>query len=80
MFSLDFPHFANGGGADRSGSARVVAQGAPPGRVLRYSVSEVGVTGVGVTGVGAVPARRKEGGIRTAAAMRNRGNDRTTAA
>ena len=35
---------------------------------MRYSVSEVGVTGVG-----AVPARRKDGVIRTAAAMRNLG-------
>ena len=76
MFSLDFTHFANGGGADRSGSARVVTQGAPPGRVLRYSVPEVGVTGVGAGPAvrdALFPSRRKAGGIRTAAAMRNLG-------
>lgn len=47
VFSLDFTHFANSGGADRSGSARVVAEGAPLGGVLRYSNREVGVIGMG---------------------------------
>ena len=71
VFSLDFPHFANGGGADLSGSERVVVQGAPLGGVLRYSVPEVGVTGVGA--VAAQAGRDPDGG---GDAQPGRGNDR----
>ena len=65
----------HGRGPLLSGSVQVVSEGAIGG-VLRYSVPEVGVTGVG-TGPAVrdalFPARRKEGGIRTAAAMHNVG-------
>ena len=68
----------HGLGEEVSGSVRVVAEGSPLGGVLRY-----GVPGVGVTGVGAgtavrdalFPARRKQGGIRTAAALHNPGEE-----
>ena len=57
---------------------RVLAEGAPLGGVLRYSVPGVGVTGVG-TGAAVrdalFPARRKQGGIRTAAALHNPGEE-----
>ena len=56
-----------------SGSVRVVSDG-PIGGGVRYSVPGVGVTGVGaslpVRDV-VFPARRQEGGIRTAAALHN---------
>ena len=60
-----------------SGSVKVMSEG-PIGGVLRYSVPMVGVTGVGVGPAvrdALFPARRKEGGIRTAAAMRNVGEE-----
>ncbi len=67
----------HGRGAEVSGSVKVVSEG-PIGGVLRYSVPGVGVTGVGA-GLpmrdALFPARRKEGGIRTAAAMRNLGEE-----
>lgn len=57
------------------GSLRV-ASGLPIGGLVRYSVPGVGVTGVGagppVRDV-LIPARRREGGIRTAAAVHNPG-------
>ena len=56
-----------------SGSVKVVADG-PIGGLVRYSVPGVGVAGVGTsTPVRDVlfPARREEGGIRTAAAIHN---------
>ena len=52
---------------------KVVSEGAIGG-VLRYSVPGVGVTGVGAGTPlrdALFPARRQQGGIRTAAAMRN---------
>ena len=56
-----------------SGSLRVAA-GVPIGGLVRYSVPGVGVTGVGA-GLPVrdilFPARRREGGIRTAAALHN---------
>ena len=67
----------HGRGSLVSGSVKVVAEG-PIGGVLRYSVPRVGVTGVG-TGPAVqdalFPARRKQGGIRTAAAMHNLGEE-----
>ena len=66
----------HGRGAEVSGSVRVVAEGAPLGGVLRYSVPGVGVIGVGagMTVRDALfPARRQQGGIRTAAALHNPG-------
>ena len=66
----------HGLGEEVSGSVRVLAEGAPLGGVLRYSVPGVGVTGVGAgTAVrdALFPARRKQGGIRTAAALHNPG-------
>ena len=68
----------HGRGAEVSGSVRVASEGAPLGGVLRYSVPGVGVTGVG-TGLAVrdalFPARRKQGGIRTAAALHNPGEE-----
>ena len=65
----------HGRGEEVSGSVKVVSEG-PVGGVLRYRVPGVGVTGVG-TGPAVrdalFPARRKQGGIRTAAALRNLG-------
>ena len=66
----------HGRGAEVSGSVRVVAEGAPLGGVLRYGVPGVGVTGVGTSTPvrdALFPARRKQGGIRTAAALHNPG-------
>ena len=63
----------HGRGEELSGSVKVVSEGAIGG-VLRYSVPGVGVTGVGAgTSLrdALFPARRQQGGIRTAAAMRN---------
>ena len=68
----------HGRGEEVSGSVRVVAEGAPLGGVLRYSVPGVGVTGVG-TGQpmrdALFPARRRQVGIRTAAALHNPGEE-----
>ena len=58
-----------------SGSVRVVSEGSIGG-MLRYRIPGVGVTGVGAGPPlrdALFPARRKEGGIRTAAALRNVG-------
>ena len=60
-----------------SGSVKVVSEG-PLGGVLRYSAPRVGVTGVGTARAvrdALFPARRKQGGIRTAAAMHNVGEE-----
>ena len=68
----------HGRGAEVSGSVRVVAEGAPIGGVLRYGVPMVGVTGVGAgrpVRDALFPARRKAGGIRTAAALHNLGEE-----
>ena len=68
----------HGRGAEVSGSVRVVAEGAPLGGVLRYGVPMVGVTGVGAgrpVRDALFPARRKQGGIRTAAALHNLGEE-----
>ena len=73
----ELPVSTHGRGDDVSGSVRVVAHGAIGG-VLRYSVPMVGVTGVGAgTPVrdALFPARRKQGGLRTAAAMHNPGEE-----
>ena len=67
----------HGRGEEVSGSVRVVSDGAIGG-VLRYRVPGVGVTGVGaglLVEDALFPARRKQGGIRTAAAMRNPGEE-----
>ena len=67
----------HGRGSELSGSVQVVSEGAIGG-VLRYSVPGVGVTGVGAgppVGDALFPARRREGGIRTAAAMHNLGEE-----
>ena len=60
-----------------SGSVKVVS-GGPLGGGVRYSVPGLGVTGVGASPpVGDVlfPARRQEGGIRTATALHNLGEE-----
>ena len=60
-----------------SGSVKVVSDG-PIGGVVRYSVPEVGVAGVGASEpVRDVlfPARRQAGGVRTAAALHNLGEE-----
>ena len=65
----------HGQGELLSGSLRVVS-GVPIGGLVRYSVPGVGVAGVGASQpVWDVlfPARRREGGIRTAAALHNLG-------
>ena len=67
----------HGRGEEVSGSVKVVSEGAIGG-VLRYSVPRVGVTGVGAgrpVADALFPARRRQGGIRTAAAMRNLGGE-----
>ena len=67
----------HGRGEEVSGSVKVVSDGAIGG-VLRYRVPMVGVTGVGTAAAvrdALFPARRKQGGIRTAAAMRNLGEE-----
>ena len=60
-----------------TGSVRVKADG-PIGGVLRFDIPEIGVAGVGASqpvGDAIFPARRKEGGINTGAAIRNLGDD-----
>ncbi len=67
----------HGRGPQVSGAVKVVSEG-PIGGVLRFSVPGVGVTGVGTAlpvRDALFPARRKEGGIRTAAAMHNVGEE-----
>ncbi len=67
----------HGRGEEVSGSVKVVSEG-PVGGVLRYRVPGIGVTGVGTgpaTRDALFPARRKQGGIRTAAALRNLGEE-----
>ncbi len=67
----------HGRGEEVSGSVQVVSDGAIGG-VLRYSVPRVGVTGVGAgppVRDALFPARRQQGGIRTAAAMHNLGEE-----
>ena len=63
----------NGQGEVAAGSVRVVADG-PLGGVLRFDLPGVGVAGVGAGQAvrdALFPARRQEGGISTAAAIRN---------
>ena len=63
----------HGRGEVVTGSVRVVASGAMGG-VLRFDIPGVGVAGVGAsepTADALFPARRKQGAIRTAAAIRN---------
>ncbi len=58
-----------------SGSVKVVADG-PIGGVLRFDIPGIGVAGVGASEPvqdALFPARRQEGGIRTAAALHNLG-------
>ena len=60
-----------------TGSVRVEADG-PIGGVLRFDIPEIGVAGVGASQPvqdAIFPARRKEGGINTGAAIRNLGDD-----
>ena len=60
-----------------TGSVRVEADG-PIGGVLRFDIPEIGVAGVGASQSvrdAIFPARRKEGGINTGAAIRNLGED-----
>ena len=60
-----------------SGSVKVLSDG-PIGGLVRYSIPEIGVAGVGASEpVRDVlfPARRQEGGIRTAAALHNLGEE-----
>ena len=60
-----------------TGSVRVKADG-PIGGVLRFDIPEIGVAGVGASQPvqdAIFPARRKEGGINTGAAIRNLGDD-----
>ena len=67
----------HGRGEEVSGSVKVVSEGAIGG-VLRYSVPGIGVTGVGAglpVADALFPARRQQGGIRTAAALRNLGGE-----
>ena len=66
-----------GEGVVVSGSVIVVADG-PIGGVLRFDIPEIGVAGVGASQPvqdAIFPARRKEGGINTGAAIRNLGDD-----
>ncbi len=59
-----------------TGSVRVEADG-PIGGVLRFDIPEIGVAGVGASQPvqdAIFPARRKEGGINTGAAIRNLGD------
>ena len=63
----------HGQGEVAAGSVRVVAEG-PLGGVLRFDLPGVGVAGVGASqpvSDALFPARRQEGGISTAAAIRN---------
>ena len=67
----------HGRGEEVSGSVQVVSEGAIGG-ALRYSVPGVGVTGVGAgppVRDALFPARRQQGGIRTAAAIHNLGEE-----
>ena len=67
----------HGRGEELSGSVQVVSEGAIGG-ALRYSVPGVGVTGVGAgppVRDALFPARRQQGGIRTAAAIHNLGEE-----
>ena len=60
-----------------TGSVRVKADGSIGG-VLRFDIPEIGVAGVGASQPvqdAIFPARRKEGGINTGAAIRNLGDD-----
>ncbi len=60
-----------------SGSVKVVSDG-PLGGVVRYGVPEIGVAGVGASKPvqdALFPARRQAGGIRTAAALHNLGEE-----
>ena len=69
----------HGLGEEVSGSVRVVAEGSPLGGVLRYGVPRS--RGDRSGGIGTAvrdalfPARRKQGGIRTAAALHNPGEE-----
>ena len=70
----------HGRGEVVTGSVRVVSDG-PIGGVLRFDIPGVGVAGVGAsqaTTDALFPARRKQGGIRTAAAIRNLEAERAT--
>ena len=63
----------NGRGDLVTGSVRIVSDG-PVGGVLRFNVSNVGVSGVGISrpvNDALFPVRRQEGGVRTAAAIHN---------
>ncbi len=67
----------HGQGVLVSGSVRVVSNG-PLGGLVRYSVPGVGVAGVGPSPAvrdALFPARRQAGGIRTAAALHNLGEE-----
>ena len=70
----------HGRGPVVTGSVRVLADG-PMGGVLRFDSPDIGVAGVG-TGFPSLdaifPARRRESGINTGAAIRNLGEDPTT--
>ena len=60
-----------------SGSVKVLSDG-PIGGLVRYSVPEIGVAGVGASPPvrdALFPARRQAGGIRTAAALHNLGEE-----
>ena len=70
----------HGRGALVSGSVAVAANG-PIGGVLRYALPGVGVAGVGASPPvkdAIFPARRQAGGIRTAAALHNLGEEAIT--
>ena len=67
----------HGQGVVVSGSVRVVSDG-PIGGVLRFDLPDIGVAGVGAsqpTGDALFPARRLAGGISTAAALHNPGEE-----
>ena len=67
----------HGRGEVVTGSVRVEADG-PVGGVLRFDIPKTGVAGVGASQPAQdviFPARRKEGGINTGAAIRNLGDD-----
>ena len=67
----------HGRGEPVTGSVTVLSDG-PIGGVVRYSVPEIGVAGVGPgqpTSDALFPVRRQEGGIRTAAALHNLGEE-----
>ena len=63
-----------------SGSVQVISNG-PIGGVLRFDLPDIGVAGVGVSHPvrdAIFPARRQAGGIRTAAALHNLGEEAIT--